>query len=459
MTATTIDADRVDAFSVSISGTVLQPGEDHYEAARRVHNGLIDKRPVLIARCHGAADVSAAVGLAREAGLEISIRGGGHNIAGRSVTDGGLMIDLAEMKGMYVDPEARTIRAQGGVIWSEFNRETAVHGLAVTGGAISTTGIAGLTLGGGLGWLMGIHGLAADNLLSVELVNADGSVLNVTAESDPDLFWALRGGGGNFGVATSLEYSLHPLSEVVGGLVAHPFEAARDVLRFYREFTQSVPDELTVFGGLVYAPGSSDLRLAALVVCHAGPAEQAQKDLAPLREFGQPLMVELGPMPYGVMNTLLDDGFPRGALNYWKSSFVESLDDELIDLAIERFETTPSPLNAILFEHFHGAVTRVGVSDTAVPHREVGYNLLMPSVWLDAADTEANIAWTRATFDLFSPYFAERRWLNYFSDDDGSDAVRAAYGPNYDRLVELKRRYDPENVFHLNHNIDPVGRG
>jgi FAD/FMN-containing dehydrogenase len=459
MTATTIDADRVDAFSVSISGTVLQPGEDHYEAARRVHNGLIDKRPALIARCHGAADVSAAVGLAREAGLEISIRGGGHNIAGRSVTDGGLMIDLAEMKGMYVDPEARTIRAQGGVIWSEFNRETAVHGLAVTGGAISTTGIAGLTLGGGLGWLMGIHGLAADNLLSVELVNADGSVLNVTAESDPDLFWALRGGGGNFGVATSLEYSLHPLSEVVGGLVAHPFEAARDVLRFYREFTQSVPDELTVFGGLVYAPGSSDLRLAALVVCHAGPAEQAQKDLAPLREFGQPLMVELGPMPYGVMNTLLDDGFPRGALNYWKSSFVESLDDELIDLAIERFETTPSPLNAILFEHFHGAVTRVGVSDTAVPHREVGYNLLMPSVWLDAADTEANIAWTRATFDLFSPYFAERRWLNYFSDDDGSDAVRAAYGPNYDRLVELKRRYDPENVFHLNHNIDPVGRG
>jgi FAD/FMN-containing dehydrogenase len=459
MTATTIDADRVDAFSVSISGTVLQPGEDHYEAARRVHNGLIDKRPALIARCHGAADVSAAVGLGREAGLEISIRGGGHNIAGRSVTDGGLMIDLAEMKGMYVDPEARTIRAQGGVIWSEFNRETAVHGLAVTGGAISTTGIAGLTLGGGLGWLMGIHGLAADNLLSVELVNADGSVLNVTAESDPDLFWALRGGGGNFGVATSLEYRLHPLSEVVGGLVAHPFEAARDVLRFYREFTQSVPDELTVFGGLVYAPGSSDLRLAALVVCHAGPAEQAQKDLAPLREFGQPLMVELGPMPYAVMNTLLDDGFPRGALNYWKSSFVESLDDELIDLAIERFETTPSPLNAILFEHFHGAVTRVGVSDTAVPHREVGYNLLMPSVWLEAADTEANMAWTRATFDLFSPYFAERRWLNYFSDDDGTDAVRAAYGPNYDRLVELKRRYDPENAFHLNHNIDPVARG
>jgi FAD/FMN-containing dehydrogenase len=458
-TLAALDADRINTLSVSLSGAVLQPGDDRYEAARRVHNGLIDKRPALIARCRGVADVSTAVAFARETGLEISIRGGGHNIAGRCVTNGGLMIDLAEMKGMYVEPQAQTIRAQGGVLWSEFNRETALHALAVTGGAISTTGIAGFTLGGGLGWLMGVHGLAADNLLSVELVNADGAVLNVTEESEPDLFWALRGGGGNFGVATSLEYRLHPLREVVGGLIAHPFEAARDVLRFYREFTESVPDELTVFAGLVYAPGSAEQRLAAFVICHAGAPGQAQKDLAPLREFGEPLLVEVGPMPDPVMNTLLDDGDPRGALNYWKSSFVEQLDVELIDFAIERFETTPSPLNAILFEHYHGAVTRVGPGDTAVPHREAGYNLLLPSVWLDPADTEANVAWTRATFDLFNPYFADRRWLNYFSDDDGADAVRAAYGPNYDRLLEVKRRYDPENVFHLNHNIDPLGRG
>jgi FAD/FMN-containing dehydrogenase len=345
------------------------------------------------------------------------------------------------------------------VIWSEFNRETGVHGLAVTGGAVSTTGIAGLTLGGGLGWLMGVHGLAADNLLSVELVNAEGDVLNVTAESDPDLFWALRGGGGNFGVATSLEYRLHPLREVMGGLIAHPFDKAKDVLRFYREFTQSVPDELTVFAGLVFAPGSTDTKLAALVICHAGSTEQAQKDLAPLREFGEPLVVEVGPMPYPVMNSLLDEGFPRGGLSYWKTSFVDGLEDELIDLAIERFETTPSPLNAILFEHFHGAVTRVGATDTAVPHREEGYNLVLPSVWLDPADTEANIGWTRATSDLLSPHFASGRWLNYLADDDGADAVRRAYGPNYDRLVELKRRYDPANVFHLNHNIDPGGSG
>jgi FAD/FMN-containing dehydrogenase len=455
--AATLDAERVDAFNGALSGTVLRPGDERYESARLVHNGLIDRRPALIARCRGAGDVAAAVRFARENDLEISVRGGGHNAAGRAVLDGGLMIDLAEMKGIYVDPEARTIRAQGGVIWTEFNREAAVHGLAVTGGAISTTGIAGLTLGGGLGWLMGIHGLAADNLLSVELVNADGEVLNVTAESDPDLFWALRGGGGNFGVAASFEYSLHPLREVVGGLIAHPLEAAKDVLRFYREFTQSVPDELTVFAGLVHAPDNPDVKLAAMVPCHAGAPEQAQRDLAPLREFGEPLVVDVGPMPYPVMNTLLDGAFPRGALYYWKSSFVGDLSDELIDVAVERFESTPSPMNAILFEHFHGAVTRVGATETAVPHRDHGYNLLLPSVWLDPADTDANVAWTRATFDLASPYFAGRRWLNYLGDDDGLDAVRAAYGPNYDRLVELKRRYDPANVFHLNHNIDPAG--
>jgi FAD/FMN-containing dehydrogenase len=452
-----IEREQIDAFAGSLSGDVLQAGDDGYEPARRVHNGLIDKRPALIVRCRGTGDVAAAVRFAREAGLEISVRGGGHSIAGRCVTDGGLMIDLAELKGMYVDPSTRTIRAQGGVIWAEFNRETAVHGLAVTGGAVSTTGIAGYTLGGGLGWLMGIHGLAADNLLSVELVNADGEVLNVTEQSNPDLFWALRGGGGNFGIAVSLEYRLHPLREVYGGLIAYPFKDARDVLRLYRDFTRSVPDELTVFCGLVYAPGSTDLKLAALIVCHAGPIERAQKDLAPLLEFGEPLVVQVGPMPYPVMNTLLDEGFPRGALNYWKSSFVESLDDELIDVAVERFDSTPSPLNAILFEHFHGAVTRVGATETAVPHRDEGYNMLLPSVWLDPGETEANVAWTRATFDLFEPYFAGRRWLNYFSDDDLIDAVRAAYGPNYDRLLEVKRRHDPDNVFHLNHNIDPGG--
>ena len=456
-TSTALEPERVEKLAESLSGTLLQPGDSFYDEARRVHNGLIDKRPALIARCHGTADVVEAIRFARDAGLEICVRGGGHNVAGRAVADGALMVDLAEMKGMYVNPEARTVRAQAGLNWKEFNRETALHGLAVTGGTISTTGVAGLTLGGGLGWLMGIQGLAADNLLSVELATADGEVLNVTEESNPDLFWALRGGGGNFGVATSFEYRLHPVSQVVGGLAAHPLDAAPELLRFWRDFTQSgIPDELTVFAALVHAPDGSGMKLAAMALCHAGSPDQAEEDIAPIREFGEPALAEVGPMPYPVMNTLIDANFPEGSFNYWKSSFAKGLDDALLDAAVERFASAPSPMGIILFEHFHGAVTRVGVSNTAVPHREEGYNVLLPTVWMDPADTDRNIAWTRETYDRFRPYFAERRWLNYFSDDDGDDAIRAMYGPNYDRLAQIKARYDPDNVFHMNHNIAPA---
>jgi FAD/FMN-containing dehydrogenase len=325
----------------------------------------------------------------------------------------------------------------------------------VTGGAVSTTGIAGLTLGGGLGWLMGVHALAADNLLSVELVDAAGEIVNVTADSDPDLFWALRGGGGNFGVAASFEYRLHPLTQIVGGLIAHPIGAARDALRFYREFTASAPDELTVFCALTHAPDGSGMQLAAFGICHVGSPEQAETDLAGLREFGAPVVVQVGPMPYPVMNTLLDGAFPKGALNYWKSNFLAGLDDGLIDAVIERFASVPSPMSAILFEHLHGAVTRIGATDTAVPHRDAGYNMLVAGVWTEPAETDTNVAWVRETYEAASPFFTTGRWLNYLGDDEPADAVRAAYGPNYDRLVELKRRYDPANVFHLNQNIAP----
>lgn len=455
-TVAVLDTERIEALSGTFSGALLQAGDEGYEEARKVHNGLIDKRPALIARCRGTADVVEAIAFAREGGLEISVRGGGHNVAGRAVTDGGLMIDLAEMRGIYVDPEARTIRAQGGVTWAEFNREAAVHGLAGTGGVISTTGVAGLTLGGGLGWLMAKYGFAADNLVSVELVTADGNVLTVSESSHPDLFWALRGGGGNFGVATSLEYRLHPLSQIVGGLIAHPFDAARDVLRFYRDFNSSVSDDLTVFAGLVHAPDGSGAKLTALAICHTGTPEEAERDIAPLRAFGSPVLAEVGPMPYPTMNTLLDAAYPRGALNYWKSSFLESLDDGFIEAVTERFASAPSPMSAILFEHFHGAVTRIGSSDTAVPHRTPGYNLIMTTEWVDPATTDDNIAWTRSAYEGFEPYRASRRWLNYLDDDDAVDAVRAAYGPNYERLAEVKREYDPENVFRLNHNIEPA---
>jgi FAD/FMN-containing dehydrogenase len=453
--STTLDHARVAGLADELAGSVLRPGDASYDAARAVHNGLIDRRPALIVRCRSTGDVVAALAFARDAGLEVSVRGGGHNVAGRAVTDGGLMIDLAEMKRITVDPRAAIATAEGGVIWAELNEAAAAHGLAVTGGAVSTTGIAGYTLGGGLGWLMAKHGLAADNLLGVELVTADGDVLHVDGESHPDLFWALRGGGGNFGIATSFTYRLHAVETVVGGLIAHPIDAAPELLRFYRDAVADASDDLTVWAGLVHAPDGSGAKLAALVVFHTGDADEAERDLAPFKAWGSPLVADVGPMPYPVMNTLLDAGFPDGALNYWLSSFTRGLSDELIDLAVERFAAVPSPMTAILFEHFHGAVTRVGPTQTAVPHRDEGWNLLIPGVWTDPADTEANITWSRETFAALRPQFGTGRWLNYLGDDQKDDAIRAAYGPNYERLREIKRRYDPGNVFHLNHNIAP----
>ncbi len=453
--STSLDSALATDLAARISGSLLGPQDAGYDAARTVYNGLIDRRPALIVRCRTTDDVVAALALARRAGLEVSIRGGGHNVAGRAVTDGGVMIDLAEMKGIAIDPDQATATAEGGVIWGELNDAAAEHGLAVTGGVVSTTGIAGYTLGGGLGWLMAKYGLAADNLLAVELVTAEGEVLQVDAASHSGLFWALRGGGGNFGVATSFTYRLHPVQTIVGGLIAQPIDAATDLLRFYRDAVADASDDLTVFAGLVHAPDGSGAKLSALVVFHTGEAHEAEHDLESFKTWGSPLLVEVGPMPYPVMNTILDAGFPTGSLNYWLSSFTRGLPDELIDIAAERFATVPSPMTGILLEHFHGAVTRVGVNETAVPHREEGWNLLIPSIWTEPAESEANIAWTRETFDALRPHFRTGRWLNYLGDDQAEDAVRAAYGPSYDRLREVKRRYDPDNVFHLNHNIAP----
>jgi FAD/FMN-containing dehydrogenase len=451
----TMDDTIVRELTGRISGPVLIPDQPGYDEARALHNGLVDRRPALIVRARTTQDVVDALALARRAGLEVSVRGGGHNVAGRAVTDGGVMISLADMKGVVVDPARATASAQGGVTWAELNEAAGAHGLAVTGGAVSTTGIAGLTLGGGLGWLMAKYGLASDNLLGVELVTAAGEVLNVDASSHPDLFWALRGGGGNFGIATSFTYRLHPAGMVTGGLIAHPIEAAPELLRFYRDALADAPDDLTIFAGLVHAPDGSGTKLAALVVFHAGDADAADRDLAPFTTWGSPLMTEVGRMPYPAMNTLLDGGFPDGALNYWLSSFTRGLSDGLIDTAVERFAAVPSPMTAILFEHFHGAVTRIDPTETAVPHREAGWNLLIPSVWTDPDHTDDNVRWTRETFAALRPHLAARRWLNYLGDDQADDAIRAAYGPNYERLRAIKRRYDPDNVFHLNHNIAP----
>ena len=440
----------------SFSGRLLKPADAGYEEARKVHNGLIDKRPALIARCAGVADIVDAVGLARKLGLEVAVRGGGHNVAGLCSVDGGLMIDLADMKGIQVDAGKRRARAQGGVTWAEYNRETQLHGLATTGGAVSTTGIAGLTLGGGLGWLMGRHGLAHDNLLSVDIVTADGNALKASAEENPDLFWAVRGGGGNFGVVASFEYQLHPIGPTItGGLVAHPIERARDLLRFYRDFTAAAPDDLTVFAGLIHAGDGSGTKLAAMVACHCGPVEEGANETRLIKSFGSPLLDNLGPMAYCAQNAMLDAAYPRGALNYWKGNFLSALSDDAIDTMIECFATCPTPMGQMLIEHFHGAVCRVPVAATAYAQRAEGYNFLILSEWLERSKTDQCIAWARDSYGAMAPFMSAGRYLNYLEDEPGN-GVAAAFGPNHTRLRQLKAKYDPENFFHINQNIRPA---
>jgi FAD/FMN-containing dehydrogenase len=444
--------DSVAELGKTFTGQILQPADPAYDDVRRVHNGLIDKRPAVIARCRGVADIADAVKLARDRNLEVAVRGGGHNVAGRSTVEGGMMIDLSLMTGIHVDPRQRVARAQGGLTWNLFNRETQVHGLATTGGVISTTGIGGLTLGGGLGWLMGKHALALDNLLSVDLVMADGSTLTASEEQNADLFWGTRGGGGNFGVAATLEYRLHKVGpHVTGGVIAYPFHEAWDVLRYFRDVTASLQDEMMVFGGLIHAPDGA--KLAAMVVCHCGPVDAGERAVQPIKQFGTPVMDVIGPIPYTTMNTMLDDAYPRGALNYWKSSFLPTLTDDAIRSVIDCFEQCPTPMGQLLLEHFHGAVTRIGVTDTAFPHRSEGYNLLVLSEWLDPKDNDACIAWARQSYAAMNPFVSTSRYVNYLGDDEGGEAIAAAYGPNYQRLLALKAKYDPENFFRMNHNI------
>lgn len=449
-------ADAATELASVFSGQLLRPADVGYEEARRVHNGLVDKRPALIARCRGLADVVDAVKLARKLGLEVAVRGGGHNVAGRATIDGGVMIDLAPMKGIHVDSDGRTARAQGGVTWGDLNRETQLHGLAVTGGIVSSTGIAGLTLGGGLGWLMGKYGLALDNLRSIELVTAEGEVLRASKDEEPDLFWAVRGGGGNFGVVTSFEFQLHPVGPTItGGLIAHPFDRARDLLRFFRDSTAALPDEHTIFGGLIHAPDGSGTKLAAMVTCHCGPLTAGEKAMRPLKQFGSPAMDALGPMPYCQLNTMLDAAYPKGALNYWKSSFLSQLSDDAIGTMIDSFARCPTPMGQLILEHVHGAASRVGVNDTAFPHRAVGYNFLVLCEWMDPTQTDQCIAWARKAYAAMEPFVGSGRYVNYLGDDETGDPVPAAYGPNYRRLRALKTKYDPTNFFRLNQNIRP----
>jgi FAD/FMN-containing dehydrogenase len=457
MGSTSFVAEAAASLAAGFSGQVLRPGDVGYEEARKVHNGLVDKRPALIARCHAVSDVVAALGVARKLGLEVAVRGGGHNVAGRATIDGGVMIDLSPMNGVAVDPKARTVRAQGGATWADLNAATQKHSLAVTGGVVSATGVGGLTLGGGLGWLMGKYGLALDNLRSVELVTADGKVLKVSKQSEPDLFWALRGGGGNFGIATSFEFDLYAVGpNVVAGPIVHPIASARDVLKFFRDATRSLADEQILFAGLTHAPDGSGTPVAALVTCHCGSPAEAERAVQPLKQFGTPLVDGIGPVAYEQLNTALDASFPKGALSYWKSHFLAELSDAAIETMVDCFARCPTPMSQFLIEHLHGAATRVGVSETAFPHRKEGYNFLVLAQWTHPADTSACIEWARETARLMRPFFAAGRYVNYLDDDETGDPVAAAYGPNYRRLQQIKAKYDPANVFRMNQNIRPL---
>lgn len=448
-------SDYATSLAEGFSGQLVTPEDAGYDLTRKIHNGLIDKRPALVARCLNTADVVEAVNTASDAGLELSVRGGGHNVAGKAVTEGGLMIDLSLMKGIHVDTDGRAVRAQGGVTIRELDRTTAIAGLAVPSGTVSSTGIAGLTLGGGHGWLMGRYGMAVDNLRSAEIVLASGDVATASETENPDLFWAIRGGGGNFGVATSFEFRAHPLASVLTGPVLHTLDAAPKLLAFYRDFSMDLPDDLTIQSAFIHAPDGSGAKLCALACCHCGAnAEQAETESAPLRAFGSPAADMIQRVPYPIANTGVDWLFSAGTLNYWKSAFFTELTDAAITVLVDAFERAPTEQCVLVIEDVHGAATRIEPTATAYPHRQRGHNLLLISQWTDPADTDRCIAWARATFESLQPHMADRVYTNYLPADE-HDRVRQAYGVNYDRLVDLKRRYDPDNFFRLNQNIDP----
>ncbi len=454
--ATRIGQSAISSLANSYSGHLLLPGDDGYETARRVHNGMIDRRPSVIACCLGTADVVDALDFGIKYDLEIAVRAGGHNVAGRAVIDDAMMIDLSPMKGIHVDPTARSVRVQAGVTWGEFNRETQLHGLATTGGAVSSTGVAGLTLGGGFGFLMGKHGFTIDTLTAVEVVTARGEVLHASKEENSELFWGLRGGGGNFGVATSLEFALYPIGPVVrGGMIAYPFDRSKDVLSFYRDLTGAAPDELTVAASLTHSPDGSGQQLAAMLVCHCGASNEAEPALHRIKSFGGPIADRLGPISYTGLNQMLDASFPKLALNYWKSCFVPKLSDEVIAVLREQFARCPSPMSKLILEHFHGAALQPKPTDMAFPHRDPGYSVLIIAQWSDPEDSAVNIAWAKETFTALEPFSRDGAYSNYMADDEPLSGVMRAFGKNFPRLQKLKDLYDPSNLFRNNQNIPP----
>ena len=460
----TLDESKLDAFSQQIRGDVIYRDDEGYERARAIWNGMIEESPAAIVRCTGTADVVTAVDFAREHDLLLSVRGGGHNVAGHALCDGGLMIDLSRMKGIHVNQQAQTARAQPGVDLGDLDRETQLFGLATPTGIVSKTGLAGLTLGGGFGWLTRKHGFTADNLLSAEVVTADGRVLRASEDENPDLFWGIRGGGGNFGVVTSFEYQLHPVGPMVlGGLLLHPVEQAAELLRFYRDFTADAPEELGSLFAMRLAPPAPFLSegihgkpICGLIVLYAGDLEEGERVLEPLRGFGQPLADNIGPKPYAAVQSMLDQGQPDGRRYYWKSHYLMELSDEAIEPLVAHGATLPTPLTRVLMMQLGGTVRRRDEMDTAASHRDAEFVLAINNGWGDSAEDDEQIEWVRDFWSAMQP-FSSGTYVNFVPAGEGQEGVWAAYGEEkYQRLVEIKNEYDPTNLFRRNQNIQPT---
>jgi FAD/FMN-containing dehydrogenase len=448
-----VPEEAIASLAANFRGQLIRPGDAEYDSARKIWNASIDKRPGLIARCAGIADVVAAVNFARDQRLLLAIRGGGHNVGGRALCDGGIVVDLSRMKSVHVDPARRTVRVQGGATLGDVDRETHVFGLAVPAGVVSKTGIAGLTLGGGVGWLVRKHGLTCDNVLSFEVVTAEGKVITASSAEHPDLFWALRGGGGNFGVVTSFEFRAHPVSTVLGGMVIHPRERGADVLRFYRTFVESAPEELTLYAVLLSTPDGAPA--IAIAGCYCGDLAEGERVLKPLRAFGPPMVDAFQPMPFPALQSMLDAGFADGRHNYWKSTFLRGLSDEAIGVVVEHAGRATSPLTAVVIEYYGGIAGRVRSADTAFPHRQACYDFGILTQWVSSAETPQQVEWTRRFADAMKP-FSNGAYLLSFLDQEPDETIKAAFGPNYERLSQVKAKYDPTNFFRVNHNITPA---
>jgi FAD/FMN-containing dehydrogenase len=449
------DAVRKLLGSSGIQGNVISPGDRRYNKVRVVFNGMIDRCPLAVVQPVDASDVVRCIAFARRGDLPLTVRGGGHGVAGNAVGDDAVMLDLSGMKAVRVDPEARTARAEPGLTLGQFDRATQAFGLATTLGVVSVTGIAGLTLGGGLGWLNGRYGLACDNLISADIATADGRLLRVSAQENEDLFWAIRGGGGNFGVVTSFEYQLHPVELVLAGHLSYPLSAAPRILRFYDDFAKTAPDELSTAASLARSP-TGELMIF-IAVCYCGPTDKGERVVRPLRTFHPPVEDVIQPMPYAVLQSARDDGFPAGRRHYWKSGWLRDVTDEAIATLMEFLSQMPSSASGVGLQQMHGVASRVAVSETAFAHRAEQYDFLITSQWSDPAGSDRNVEWTRALFEAMEPHLEEAVYVNNLGDE-GPARVRAAYGLNYPRLATLKRAYDPDNMFRANQNIVPSDR-